>query len=286
MTAAIFWRFLWKEYRVMRAFWISMAVLAVLAQLALWAFPQVVFRPAVWTFSIALFFPALYAVACGATMFAAEREEGTYEFLRSLPVTAWRMLSGKLAFAITSALLLIATLRLTAAIVSDTSAVDAHERLQLWATFGLAAVEGLAWGMLFSLVLRRPLQAAVLAMAAVSLATHVILWRVAPVAGEAHIYDLERYLGAVPVRLLVAAIIFLADGLLVRRWLTTQSSIERSLFRRRPRMPAVVATTAVVQPIPPSPVPSSGGSFGKLGGNRALDDGDTGGARNCRCVSR
>ncbi len=88
MTTAIFWRFLWKEYRVMRAFWISMACLAVLAQLALVTFPGLTHDSAAWTFSFALIFPALYAVACGATMFAAEKEEGTYEFLRSLPVTA------------------------------------------------------------------------------------------------------------------------------------------------------------------------------------------------------
>ncbi len=235
MTTAIFWRFLWKEYRVMRAFWISMAVLAVLAQLSLVAFPGLTQHAAAWTFSFALIFPALYAVACGATMFAAEKEEGTYEFLRSLPVTAWRLLTGKLAFAVASTVLLIGALWMSAACISEISSVDAIERWQLWATFGVAAVEGLAWGVLFSLLLRRALQAAVFGIAATSLAVHALLWAVAPVAGEGHVYELNRYLAAVPYRIAVVAAVLVVDGLLVRKWLATRGSIAPKLFRRRQR---------------------------------------------------
>ena len=109
-----------------------MAVLAVLAQLSLVAFPGLTHYPAGWTFSFALIFPALYAVACGATMFAAEKEDGTYEFLRSLPVTAWRLLTGKLAFAVASTALLICVLLLTGDRLQNGRTIEAATESLLW----------------------------------------------------------------------------------------------------------------------------------------------------------
>ena len=228
MTTAIFWRFLWKEYRVMRAFWISMAVVAVLAQLALVAFPGLTHYTATWTFSFALIFPALYAVACGATMFAAEKEDGTYEFLRDLPATVWRILAGKVAFAVASSVLLVVALWITAAVLSQRATFNSSERLQIWGAFGLAGAEGLAWGIFFSLLMRRPLQAAVLAIAAASLALHLVLSYVAPVTGEGQIYEFTRYVAAVPVRIALVALVFVVDGLLARRWLVQDTSTLRA----------------------------------------------------------
>ena len=227
MTAAIFWRFLWKEYRVMRAFWISMACLAVLAQLSLIAFPGITHNAAAWTFSFALIFPALYAVACGATMFAAEKEEGTYEFLRSLPVTAWRLLSGKLAFAVVSTVLLIGTLLFTADLLMKGRVVDGATQSRLWGILGLAAIEGLAWGLFFSLILHRPLQAAILTIAAVSIAVELVVRSIAP---WRHWDDLGPYTAASPYRAAIAAVVLLIDAALVRGWLETRTATKRRLL--------------------------------------------------------
>ncbi len=251
MNTAIFWRFLWKEYRVMRAFWISMAVLAVLAQLSMTAFPGLTQHAAAWTFCFALVFPALYAVACGATMFVAEKEDGTYEFLRSLPVTAWRLLSSKLAFAVASTVLLVAALWSMAALFSNGRAIDGQSFLEIWATFGLASIEGLAWGILFSLILRRPLQAAVLAIAAGSLTVNMMLWPAARFAREGLSYDLSRYISTVPFRAAIIVIVLLVDGLLVRGWLQTKTPRARRPFLRRRPQPAAVIASEVT--LPPSP---------------------------------
>jgi ABC-type transport system involved in multi-copper enzyme maturation permease subunit len=239
MTTAIFWRFFWKEYRVMRAFWISMACLAMLAQLSLVAFPGLTHSTATWTFSFALIFPALYAVACGATMFAAEKEDGTYDFLRDLPATVWRILAGKVAFAVASSVLLVVALWITAAILSQRATFNSSDRLQIWGAFGLAGAEGLAWGIFFSLLLRRPLQAAVLAIAAASLALHLVLSHVAPVTGEGQVYEFTRYVAAVPVRIALVALVFVVDGLLARRWLVQDTSTVRRLFLRRLVAPTI-----------------------------------------------
>jgi ABC-type transport system involved in multi-copper enzyme maturation permease subunit len=208
MTTAIFWRFLWKEYRVMRAFWISMAGLALLAQLSLVAFPGLTRYAAGWTFSFALIFPALYAVACGATMFAAEKEDGTYEFLRSLPVTAWRLLTGKLTFAVASTVLLIAALLFTGDTLMHGRSVDSDTETRILGLLRLAAIEGLAWGAFFSLILRRTLQAAILAIAATSLCVHVIVWTLAP--RWSSINNLAPYGTVIPYRVGIAVLVSLS----------------------------------------------------------------------------
>ena len=53
-------------------------------------------------FAVALVFAAFYAMGSGATLFAAEREAETYEFLRALPVTPLKVFAGKVAFALAS----------------------------------------------------------------------------------------------------------------------------------------------------------------------------------------
>jgi ABC-2 family transporter protein len=247
MTTAIFWRFLWKEYRVMRAFWIAMACLAMLAQLALVAFPGLTHYSAAWAFSFALIFPALYAVACGATMFAAEKEDGTYEFLRSLPLTAWRLLTGKLAFTIASTVLLIAALYLSGNFLTKGRVVDSSTESRLFGILGLAAIEGLAWGIFFSLILRRPLQSAVLAIAAASLGVEIVVRMIAPLR---HWDDLIPYVNAIPYRAAIAAVVLLIDAGLVTRWLSAPTAPRQRAFRwpRRAKIDIAAASAELSLP--------------------------------------
>ena len=262
MTAAIFWRFLWKEYRVMRAFWISMAVVALLAQLSLIAFPGLTHSAAAWTFSFALIFPALYAVACGATMFAAEKEDGTYEFLRSLPVTAWRLLTGKLTFAVASTVLLIAVLLFTGDTLMHGRSVDSDTETRIFGLLGLAAIEGLAWGVFFSLILRHPLQAAILAIAATSLCVHVIVWTLAPRWSQMN--NLAPYGTVIPYRVGIAVLVLFVDMLLLPRWLAMPRSPDRRWFRSITRDQA----SALSASLPETRRRSLAALFGKHGDNR------------------
>ena len=97
MNRSIFWRLVWKEYRLQRALWIAMAVLTVLAQFAVVAYEscqlQLGMAP---LYLIAVALPSLYALGCGATLFAGEHEADTYEFQRSLPVHALSVFVGKI----------------------------------------------------------------------------------------------------------------------------------------------------------------------------------------------
>jgi hypothetical protein len=74
-----------------------------------------------------------------------------------------------------STAVLVAFLRLTGDLLLNGRAyIDTESRL--WGIVGLATVEGLVWGIFFSLLLRRPLQAAMLAIAAASVAIHLVVW--------------------------------------------------------------------------------------------------------------
>ena len=85
MNTLIFTRLLWKEYRLQRGFWLSIAALACLLMLLVLA---VAWRgeppPVDELFAIGLGAASLYALGSGATLFATEHEAGTYGFLPHL----------------------------------------------------------------------------------------------------------------------------------------------------------------------------------------------------------
>ena len=169
-----FWRLAWKEYRAIRLFWLMLAGLSVLLQwmtVALW--PS---EPSVVTlvYNYALGVPVLFAVACAATTFAVEREEGTSEFLRAAPISAWQVLASKLAIAaIGTAAMMIVLLPLARQFAQRPVPIDEiwNGILGLWL---VSAFEAIAWGTLFSLIGTRPLVAVVLTLVAVSTCDHVL----------------------------------------------------------------------------------------------------------------
>jgi hypothetical protein len=216
MNDPVFWRLVWKEYRLQRALWISMAVLTVVVQLLVLAFTRDAVDRVPWLFTIGLALPAFYALGCGATLFATEHETGTYGFQRALPVSAARLLGSKVALACVSTAALIGLLWLVSVILAGWRLPLAEAHLQLWGLWGLAAVELLVWGIFFSLLSTRPLLAAILAVTAASVSVHLAAGGPGPwIAGEA-------YLAAVPLRAAVAGLVGLVDVWLGCRWFREQ----------------------------------------------------------------
>lgn len=232
MNAPIFWRLVWKEYRLLRSFWIAMAVLAVLASLYVLAtLYQVDLRPGV-LFAIALTIPALYALGCGATMFATEHETGTYDFQRALPVSAGRLLAGKLGFALISIPALILVLWLLALGFSRGQLPRADLHLGLWGVWGFGAIEALAWGMLFSLISRHPLKAAMLGAAAASIAAHGLT---ATTQAYTAYPTWANYTTALPYRLMIVALVGLVNARLASRWFREAAAASEGGLRRADR---------------------------------------------------
>src|SRR5262245_23025269 len=167
-------RLLWKEYRVQRGFWLSMAGLAVTCQLIVLLAPEHVITHSSWLFGLAMGIPAFYALGCGATLFAAEREEGTLEQLRVLPAPSWEVWWSKVGFSVASTAGLLALLLALAFNFAHGNVPNGGTQPNFWAFWGMMTAEFLVWGIFFSLLTKRPLNAACMAAVA-SLASSAII---------------------------------------------------------------------------------------------------------------
>ena len=163
MNTAIFWRLVWKEYRQQQSLWIAIALagllfqVAVLVYCALYGIGDLPNK----LFTVALGVPILYSLGCGATLFAGEREAGTFPFQQSLPVSAGHVFRAKFTFALLSGLLLFPILWLLAFAMASWTLPDPDWHLQLWGGGIVATIEVLTWAALGSLLIRRVLPAAI-----------------------------------------------------------------------------------------------------------------------------
>jgi ABC-type transport system involved in multi-copper enzyme maturation permease subunit len=227
MNGSVFWRLVWKEYRLQRAFWISMAVLTVLVELLVLAFVRAGPERVTWLFAIGLGLPAFYALGCGATLFATEHEAGTYGFQRALPVSAIGLFGSKLVFALGSTLAMIALLWSLAALMAGWHLPRPEGHLALWGLWGLASLELLVWGVFFSLLSTRPLKAAILGAVAASLSTQCAVSALGP------LYNVDPYLAAVPYRVAIGAVVALLDVLLGYGWFREVDGVSGALEHLR-----------------------------------------------------
>ncbi len=106
MTGRFFsYQIFWKEYRQMRGFWLGLFGITVLLQVILcFTAPG---SAANSLYGVAICFAVLYPLGCGATAFALEHENGTYDYLRSLPTKGLQTFVSKVAFTVVSAPLLV-----------------------------------------------------------------------------------------------------------------------------------------------------------------------------------
>ena len=220
-------RFVWKEYRTLRGLWLAVLVLGVLVQWVSYALGQPAIDWATVFFSIALGSAALYAVGVAATTFSVEHEEETYNYISTLPTRWFPVFAGKLLFAAASAVALAASLSLIGWILCGFDLPGGRDTPRALGVFGVAIIEALAWGTLFSLVLRQPLLAALLAIGAASLAVTSAINLLAEGATPA--LTIESYLRVLPARLAIVLCVAVVDVLLARRWLTTGNRSTKAL---------------------------------------------------------
>jgi hypothetical protein len=216
-------RLVWKQYRLQRAFWICMILFAMM----LFGLTQIFFslspvESVGSLFLIAIAVPAFYALGCGATMFAAEHESGVFDFQRVMPVTSPRFFFANVLFGLMSTLAMIVLLFLVAIIFYTSPAWISRQPLTdmpklLWPAYfgigGVGVLELFVWGMFFSLILKRPLIAAILGVAVASIGVQLAI--------TVPIFDasFSPYILAVPGRLAIVALVAIADVLLGCRWL-------------------------------------------------------------------
>lgn len=218
LAKSIVTRFLWKEYRMLRGFWLAVAMLGVLMQLFV---TQLMFDTKeipVFMLLIAWGSAALYAVGAAVTLFSAESEENTRGFLLNLPGRWLPMYIGKVTLAIVSAFCLGLVLCMTSGLVNSGTWAYAPQFRGAFAVGGVAVLEATAWGLLFSLWMRQPLLAAVLAIGAMSFSAQVAI---AVTTSGNSLMSIESYREAVPVRIMLSLAVFAIDVVLGVRWFQT-----------------------------------------------------------------
>ncbi len=229
MNLTGFLRLTWKEYRAVRGFWLAMIVLVAFFQCVSVILPT--HSDIQMAYSLALGAPAFFALGCCGAAFAVEKEEGTFDFLRTAPIHAGQVLASKLGLAVVATVAMFAVLWPLATLISGARLGGGdwtphgdwlHGMLGLWL---LGAVEAIAWGTFFSLRGFRPLVAVCVAMLAATATTHLLAWSVTP--PPFHAFELTPYLVAVPRRAIVAAAVLAIDIYMGLRWL------DRSEIRTR-----------------------------------------------------
>jgi hypothetical protein len=239
-------RLIWKEYRLQRAFWICMGGLGILLQLLGAMVRDSASEQLYWLFGVTLGLPAFFALGCGATMFAGEHEAGTFDFQRGFPVPPRRFFWSNILFGAASTGAMVALLSISAVLFCTVPAWIAHASLAempegIWPTlfgfWGAAGLEFFAWSVLFSLLLKRPLVAAMLGVGVASAA--------AQAAARYTGFSLAPYVAAAPVRLAIAALVAVVDIYLGCRWFRGESMVLRIPKRKNA---AAIATETPYAP--------------------------------------
>jgi hypothetical protein len=262
MNLATTLRLVWKEYRAVRGFWLSIVVLTVLLQ---WFVSAVSSAPASVNllYSIGLAAPAFFAIGATGAAFAMEREEGTFDFLCAAPVTAGQIFTSKLGLAVGAAIAMLAVLAAPTVLFTYPLAPKPLDgMLGLWL---VAVLEAIAWGTFFSLLTARPLVAIVMAMAVASTLAHFLAW--SALTPPMHAFELAPYLAAVPRRVLLASAVLVVDAYLGLRWLGAGEAAprKRSTTARRAKLP-IAADGATTQAVATRLLtrPDRGGVLGHL----------------------
>lgn len=168
-------RLLWKEYRVNRALWFScLCVGAVIQLLAWWSAMDAGARFHALTVPSTLI-SVLFAVGCGATLFAGEREEQTSDWLLALAARTDSVLIAKFLFGVVATILLQSMLVLESLVLTAfTPRVDSQQIFQNAAyPIGLLV---LAWSIFGSMVSRRVLIAVPTAACWYVVFASIVLW--------------------------------------------------------------------------------------------------------------
>ena len=168
MTTSVFRHVVWKEFRVLREFWIALAVIVVVTQAFAWTYvPSSDAQDGFFGIMSAAIL--LYALGAGAILFAVEREEGTDEFLQALPVNSRELFTVKFVVALAS-ILAIAVALLGVIFVWKWAGLivePARDQVTWWermpgGVVGFSAIARSVFlsGLCCSLLVRRPLVAA------------------------------------------------------------------------------------------------------------------------------
>lgn len=237
MHSAHFLRLFWKDARSQLALWCALVAGAMLLQALIigtaggarnaGAALEVVG-------AVAFVLTACFTVACVGVLFAGEAEEGTREWLQQLPIRPWTLVSAKLSLALVSTALFLAATCLSGLAVAVLAGYTLEELLKADVSqYQKSLIGAFAWGLLFSLLLRRVTYVLLAAVAAeiitVAMTDNVVGPYLALDALNLQTLDSMRLWGYVAV----TSIILLLDVILANRWARVGGTVAAIGPRRR-----------------------------------------------------
>ncbi len=216
-------RILWREAAEQYAFCIGIFAMLVTLQASMATMETFDIAPppsVAFGFGMALFMTAIYSAASSALLLTAETDAGTFSFQRTRPIGWLTYLLGKLSWVVLSSLLLglIAWLETAVWMGVFPSSPDASLALGV---SGVGILEGLAWGLLASMLIREPLRAVVAGIALASLGAWVTVAIHHTATGGGTVTVTAAYYQAAGPRLIVAIAVLAAGLPLVRIWYRT-----------------------------------------------------------------
>ncbi|MFO0905165.1 MAG: hypothetical protein U0939_19315 [Pirellulales bacterium] len=217
MPLDAFWRLFWKEYRSQLHAWLAILIMAPLSQLGLYLLSFTMNDPPSLDsyLFISLAAAGMFMLGSGATLFATEKETGTFDFLRRLPTSPTQVFAAKLLLALFLGLALGAILSLASQLLIVQGRQEGSF-LHYLAAASVTSLELFAWSVGFSLLIRHPLWAAVLGV----LVPSALLGFVYPaIFNSDRVYDfLGTHLSYLAPRFLVALAVLAVDAWLVPYW--------------------------------------------------------------------
>ncbi len=228
-------RIAWKEFRQQRVFFVAMATITFLVSMLTLSVFRGVAGSEQWPMMITGIFAALFSAACGGTLYATEKEEGTFLNLQLMPLTSRSLMIGKVGTASAISFAFFAMCVLLVWIAGATSSASflntgdfgiAPGLFEFLAQFGLMVTEFFAWSLLFSLLLSRPLVASILGIVAAS----VVIQFVARFAND-FLYEpfqLQTYMPTIVPRVVLVVLVLAVDAFVATRWLQVRKTERRS----------------------------------------------------------
>lgn len=234
-TLGTFWplvyRFVWKEVRKMRGFAFGVAGLAALLMLLVSLHSEPVDMEEARTFMLlfcAFGGGAFVAIGAATTAFSVEREEQTDTFLLTLPRYWLATFVGKLLAILFLAVAFALGMSAVAWLIGGFAFPTSERTIECVKLGTVLLAEAAIWGLVVSLLVRRPLLAAVLACATTSFSSQFAM---AVYGGTG--YQTNDFLNALPYRWLLCGLGLVLATLLARRWVTdTDTTRSRSRIRK------------------------------------------------------
>lgn len=237
MNSAVLQRLVWKEYRVLRSFWLATVVLMIVASLAACWFG----KWHLWGlrlngedfYFLAALGSCMYALGVGGMLFAIEHEMSTAAFLRRLPLDARHLVASKLAAAVISICSLKLVLWFVASLfwITAATSVDVGHVRNILASGLVTELEFFAWGALCSLLSRQPLTTIICGVAGPSIVLHILL----PIVSQDSVGGvLGHYQTWMMIRSLFSLALLGLVAVLSEKWLRSPEplSLQPSWMRR------------------------------------------------------